>query len=189
MSLTLRSPSYKKLETWKSLSRMPNGNYKNHVWCRTFKLQHTWNMQRRYSKNFQSLQFSLRSQEKCHLIKNQTFFLPFVPKSHAIEADFLVLQFKWQILWRQKKCCKVVRWVLSSASKKLNRLPLAGRLKFNTRCILYLPPNYTSQLTVEVLTSVTKQKLAQSIKMAYRIVHCFARVWMMIHLFYKFCSS
>lgn len=146
-------------------------------------------MQRRCSRNLQSLQFSLRSQEKCHLIKNQTFFLPFVPKSHAIEADFFVLQFKWQILWRQKKCCKMVRWVLSLASKKLNRLPLAGRLKFNTRCILYLPPNYTSQLTVEILTSVTKQKLAQSIKMAYWIVHCFARVWMMIHLFYKFCSS
>ncbi len=133
--------------------------------------QHTWNMQRQYSRNLQSLQFSLRSQEKCHLIENQTFYLPSVPNTHGNRSWFFCTTIQMTDSVKTKKCCKMVRWLLSLASKKLNRLPLAGRLKFNTRCILYLPPNHTSQLTVKVLTSATKQKLALSIKMAYWIVH------------------
>jgi hypothetical protein len=64
-------------------------------------------MQRRYSRNLQSLQFSLRSQEKCHLIENQTFFLPFVPKTHAIEADLFYYNSN-DVFCEDKK--SVARW-------------------------------------------------------------------------------
>ncbi len=188
MSLTLRSFSYKKLETWKSLSRMPNGNYKNHVWCRTFKPTYMKHAEKIF-KEFAIFTIFIEISREVPSNWKSNFLSTLCPQDPCNRSWFFCTTIQMTDSVKTKKCCQMVRWLLSLASKKLNRLPLAGSLKFNTRCILYLPPYHTSQLTVEVLTSTTKQKLAQSIKMAYWIVHCFARVWMMIHLFYKFCSS